>query len=232
MHWDVVEVKPETNYRLFVRFKDGLSGHVQLRRETLTGVLAPLLDAQFFGQVFIDEGAVAWPGEIDLAPDAMYAEVASRQNEPQHAVGSLPATKYILDTVIFNRLVEGRLSVEDLPSDGTFVATHIQKDELSRTGKTEKREQLLSKFSEFIPTLEPTASLVFDVSRWDQARWSDGKLFQELKTALDTLKKKPNNVQDALIAEVAIVDRCTLVTCDKNLAQVARAHGAEVREFA
>ena len=48
MHWDVVEVKPETDYRLFVRFKDGLSGHVQLRQETLTGVLAPLLDVQFF----------------------------------------------------------------------------------------------------------------------------------------------------------------------------------------
>jgi Protein of unknown function (DUF2442) len=77
MHWDVVEVKPEPGYRLFVRFKDGLAGRVQLRQEELTGVLAPLLDAQFFEQVFIDCGAVAWPGEIDLAPDAMYAQVAS-----------------------------------------------------------------------------------------------------------------------------------------------------------
>ena len=77
MHWDVVEVKPEPGYRLFVRFKDGLAGRVQLRREELTGALAPLLDAQFFEQVFIDCGAVAWPGEIDLAPDAMYAQVAS-----------------------------------------------------------------------------------------------------------------------------------------------------------
>jgi len=83
MHWDVVEVKPETDYRLFVRFKDGLSGHVQLRRETLTGALAPLLDAQFFRQVFVDEGAVAWPGEIDLAPDAMYAEVSFRNQLPR-----------------------------------------------------------------------------------------------------------------------------------------------------
>jgi hypothetical protein len=45
-------------------------------------VLAPLLDVQFFEQVFIDCGAVAWPGEIDLAPDAMYAEVASQRREP------------------------------------------------------------------------------------------------------------------------------------------------------
>ena len=77
MHWDVVEVKPAPDYCLFVRFKDGLAGRVQLRREELTGVLAPLLDVTFFERVFANFGAVAWPGEIDLAPDAMYAEIAN-----------------------------------------------------------------------------------------------------------------------------------------------------------
>lgn len=81
MHWDVVEVKPEPQYCLFVRFKDGLTGRVQLRPEELTGALAPLRDERFFGRVFIDYGAVAWPGEIDLAPDAMYAQVASQIQE-------------------------------------------------------------------------------------------------------------------------------------------------------
>jgi len=85
MHWDVVEVKPEAHYCLFVRFKDGVAGRVQLRPEELTGTLAPLLDEQFFRQVFIDYGAVAWPGEIDLAPDAMYAQIASQCDGLQHA---------------------------------------------------------------------------------------------------------------------------------------------------
>ena len=85
MYWDVVEVKPEPDYCLFVRFKDGLTGRVQLSREQLTGALAPLLDVKFFEQVFVDYGAVAWPGDIDLAPDAMYAQVAGRQLEPQKA---------------------------------------------------------------------------------------------------------------------------------------------------
>jgi hypothetical protein len=76
MYWDVVEVKPEPGYHLFIRFKDGLAGRVQLQREELTGALAPLLDEQFFERVFIDCGAVAWPGEIDLAPDAMYDQIA------------------------------------------------------------------------------------------------------------------------------------------------------------
>ncbi len=79
MYWDIVEVAPKADYCLFVRFKDGLEGLVHLRREQLTGALEPLSDERFFEQVFIDEGAVAWPGEIDLAPDAMYAEVLGKQ---------------------------------------------------------------------------------------------------------------------------------------------------------
>jgi hypothetical protein len=78
MYWDVVEVVPQQDYRLFVRFRDGVAGNVELRPESLTGALAPLADPEFFQKVFIDCGAVAWPGEIDLAPDAMYAEVAGQ----------------------------------------------------------------------------------------------------------------------------------------------------------
>jgi Protein of unknown function (DUF2442) len=81
MYWDVIEVKPEPDYCLFVRFKDGLSGRVHLRREDLTGVLTPLRDIQFFERVYIDYGAVSWPGDIDLAPDAMYAQVASNHDK-------------------------------------------------------------------------------------------------------------------------------------------------------
>jgi hypothetical protein len=79
MYWDVVEVKAEADYELFVRFADGAHGRVRISPERLTGVLAPLRDRRFFEQVFVDHGAVAWPGEIDLAPDAMYAEVVGRE---------------------------------------------------------------------------------------------------------------------------------------------------------
>jgi hypothetical protein len=85
MYWDVVEVKPEPDCGLFVRFRDGLSGRVQLPREELIGVLAPLRDSDFFNRVFIDQGAVAWPGDIDLAPDAMYKQVASDADRVRQA---------------------------------------------------------------------------------------------------------------------------------------------------
>ena len=58
-----------------MRFADGVSGLIRLKPEYLTGVLAPVRDPHFFRQVYIEHGAVAWPGEIDLAPDAMYIEV-------------------------------------------------------------------------------------------------------------------------------------------------------------
>ena len=65
--------------------QDGLKGRVRLNREDLTGPLGPLLDLDFFRRVYIDSGAVAWPGEIDLAPDAMYAQVAHEQSEQEQA---------------------------------------------------------------------------------------------------------------------------------------------------
>jgi len=80
MYWDVVDVRPESGYSLFVSFADGTKGRVQLSADEFTGVLAPLRDRAFFEQVFVDQGAVAWPGEIDLAPDAMYQRV--RNGEP------------------------------------------------------------------------------------------------------------------------------------------------------
>ena len=83
MYWDIVEVKPEPDWCLFVRFRDGLSGRVRFRAEELTGALSPLREPHFFNRVFIHQGAVAWPGDIDLAPDAMYIQIAS-ETDRQH----------------------------------------------------------------------------------------------------------------------------------------------------
>ena len=78
MYWDVVEVKAEPDHRLFVLFADGISGRVQLDVSELRGVLAPLRDPSFFERAFVDHGAVAWPGDIDLAPDARYERVVKQ----------------------------------------------------------------------------------------------------------------------------------------------------------
>jgi len=72
MHYDVMQVKPVGHLRLAVWFKDGLIGEVELRESHLYGVFEALKDPAFFRQVRCEQGFVEWPGEIDLAPDAMY----------------------------------------------------------------------------------------------------------------------------------------------------------------
>ena len=39
------------------------------------GVFGVLRDPAAFALVRVEDGAVTWPGELDLAPDAMYDEI-------------------------------------------------------------------------------------------------------------------------------------------------------------
>jgi len=75
MYWDVVEVRAEKNYSLWLRFADGVTGTVRLDAKEFIGVLEPLRDPEFFAKVYVEHGAASWPGEIDLAPDALYREL-------------------------------------------------------------------------------------------------------------------------------------------------------------
>ncbi len=78
MHWDVVEVEPVQHLSLRVRFRDGLTGKVRFTPEHLTGVFEALKEPAFFEKAFVDRGALAWPNDIDLAPDAMYEAIRVR----------------------------------------------------------------------------------------------------------------------------------------------------------
>jgi hypothetical protein len=63
------------NYRLKVRFMDGVEGLVDMKELVFSpeaGVFHNLRDAAVFAQAEVVLGAVTWPGELDLAPDAMY----------------------------------------------------------------------------------------------------------------------------------------------------------------
>jgi len=55
-----------------------LAGIVDISRlvhSARAGVFAALADPSLFAQVWLDYGAVAWPGELDLAPDAMHRAI-------------------------------------------------------------------------------------------------------------------------------------------------------------
>lgn len=72
MQWDVIEVIAVRHLLLAVTFADGTKGSVRFEPAHLTGVFSALKDPAVFQQATLDAGAVVWPGDLDLAPDAMY----------------------------------------------------------------------------------------------------------------------------------------------------------------
>ena len=78
MPWRVRQVRALPGYRLLVTFVDGLSGAVDMSAliaSAEAGVFARLRNPELFAAVRLEHGAVTWPGELDLAPDAMHAAI-------------------------------------------------------------------------------------------------------------------------------------------------------------
>ena len=141
--------------------------------------------------------------------------------------------KYMVDTNIINWLVDGSLSTENFPQDAAFVATHIQHDELSKTRDSTRRQKLIDRFNTFVDSTFPTESTILGISKLDSCKMGEGRIFSRLKSDLDLLNHgKSNNSEDALIAEVAIVNGHTLITADDDLRAVAEQHGCNVAHLA
>ena len=130
--------------------------------------------------------------------------------------------KYVVDTSLINKLVDGSVHADELPTDGSFVASHIQFDELNRTKDAKRKSELLQKFSETIDEVMPTESVVFGTSRFGGGKLGDGVSYEAIKRELDSLNGgKRNNSADALIAEIVMKNGYVLLTADFHLYQVA-----------
>lgn len=82
----LTDLRAEGNYTLWLRFDDGLEGHVYLGEwiETLRhGVLS---DEQSFRRVAIDpvSNAVTWEGGIRLDPEVLYRDLVSKAASALH----------------------------------------------------------------------------------------------------------------------------------------------------
>ncbi|WP_246118628.1 DUF2442 domain-containing protein [Desulfobotulus alkaliphilus] len=78
MPWRLKHLEALPDYRLFVRFLDGLEGYVNMKQFLFSdsaGVFSSLRDDKIFSSADLVYGAVTWPGELDLAPDAMYEQI-------------------------------------------------------------------------------------------------------------------------------------------------------------
>jgi hypothetical protein len=78
----ITSVNPLSGFRLELRFDDGVSGVVDLSEFAGRGVFQAWLRPGLFEHVKItDSGAVEWPGEIDLCPDALYLRLTNKKPE-------------------------------------------------------------------------------------------------------------------------------------------------------
>lgn len=77
-----VEVKPLENYRLWLKYSDGVEGTADLSEFAGKGVFALWNDYTKFQNVRIGEsGEIAWGEEVDMCPDAMYLKITGKKPE-------------------------------------------------------------------------------------------------------------------------------------------------------
>jgi predicted nucleic acid-binding protein len=139
---------------------------------------------------------------------------------------------FILDTNVFNHLVEGKINMEELPLEFPILITHLQRDEINNCPDPVKKSYLQS-WLRVLPDMEvPTETMVWDVSQFDKAKWGDGEIYTKILDQLNARKKRKNNanINDALIGEVAIKNQFVLVTNDADLGDIVKSLGGFVKD--
>ncbi|MDF3128851.1 DUF2442 domain-containing protein [Kiritimatiellaeota bacterium B1221] len=90
---NLIEIRPNENFNLFLRYNDGTSGVVDLSRYAGRGVFSAWLKPGVFEQVKLAEaGHPEWSGGIDLCPDSLYMQLTGKKpDELFPTLNQLPA---------------------------------------------------------------------------------------------------------------------------------------------
>ena len=77
-----IEVKAVPNFRIWLRYDDGIAGEVDLSDLAGRGVFKAWNDATFFNSVRLgSHGAIEWGSDLDICPDAMYLRLTGKPTE-------------------------------------------------------------------------------------------------------------------------------------------------------
>lgn len=89
MHYDVVEARYVRDYVLWLRFRDGMSGEIDLQTELRGPIFEPLKNLDAFREFHVSPatGTVTWPNQADIAPEFLYANVRRVDTATSRAVG-------------------------------------------------------------------------------------------------------------------------------------------------
>jgi hypothetical protein len=74
-----VAVKALPNFRIWLRYNDGVEGEVDLSDLAGRGVFAAWSDEAFFRSVRLgSHGAIEWGPDLDICPDSMYLRLTGK----------------------------------------------------------------------------------------------------------------------------------------------------------
>lgn len=78
----LVSLEPLEDFRLRLRYSDGVTGEVDLSHLAGQGVFRGWREPGVFEAVKISShGSIAWPEEIELCPDSLYLQLTSKVPE-------------------------------------------------------------------------------------------------------------------------------------------------------
>jgi hypothetical protein len=139
----VTTAKPVGGYRLEVDFDNGIRGTIDLSDYAGIGVFQPWLEPGFFEQVSVSaEGALSWPGGLDLCADALYLRLTSKSAEKIFPALRRNKAKSAARALVSQARV-GAERMRTVGFDRAQVAREVQAflDEFARTGTVTKNDQ-------------------------------------------------------------------------------------------
>ena len=72
----IVELRVGENYRVWLRFSDGVEGEVDFSGKPRTGVFAFWNDYRNFRQARVgDAGELVWNDQVDFCPDSLWSQI-------------------------------------------------------------------------------------------------------------------------------------------------------------
>lgn len=85
MDYSVLEARYAGGYKIWLRFRDGTSGEVDLTSELWGEVFEPLKDVEFFRRFRLDPECrtIVWPNDADIAPEHLHELVRGAECAPE-----------------------------------------------------------------------------------------------------------------------------------------------------
>lgn len=71
------EARYQGDYRVWLKFEDGIEGEVDLEKELWGEVFQPLKDKTRFAELSVNDelGTLVWPNGADFAPEFLYQQL-------------------------------------------------------------------------------------------------------------------------------------------------------------